>query len=158
MLCKCAILLLVTDSGQAKLTKDHFEIFNDASQPDSKSSKVLQDAVAAALKSWMDGFNAKNGQQCANVYLQNAEMIARPFGPMRVGKDAIKEFWDGLISTGFETVSYQDIVVTPVTKDLAVLQANWTMNKAKGIIHQEVWQLQADGNARLLLDHFEALP
>ena len=38
-----------------------------------------------------------------------------------------------------------------------ILTSKWTMNKAFGVVHKEVWTMQEDGKARLTYDEFEVL-
>ena len=82
-------------------------------------------------------------------------MHARPFGTY-LGLTEIYRFWQSLIDGGFSDVKYINPKIQVIDRTSAILTANWKMNKASGVIHQEIWVLQADGKAKLLEDDFEA--
>ena len=116
--------------------------------------------VAAAVKEasdqWKNAFNSGNAAECAAQYEQSAVMKAEPFGIFE-GSDRIQEFWQKLIDDGFSDVEYIDTKIDVIDIHSAVLTAGWKMNNAKGVIHRELWVIQADGLAKLREDHFEAV-
>lgn len=113
-------------------------------------------AVTQASAAWKHAFNTGNAAGCAAQYEPDATMQADPFGVF-VGTEAIQQFWQKLIDDGFAEVEYGSPKIEVIDAQSAILQANWTMNKAAGIIHKELWVLQADGTAKLREDAFEAL-
>ena len=118
-------------------------------------SEVLK-ADTEASERWKAAFNAGDASGCADQYETDAVMHARPFGTFN-GTDAIKAFWQNLISDGYTNVDYIDPKVEVMDDTSAVLTSGWRMNKASGVIHKELWVIQADGSAKLREDDFEAL-
>ena len=82
-------------------------------------------------------------------------MRAEPFG-LFSGREKIKGFWQNLIDEGYCDVEYIDPQFTIIDSSSALLKTGWKMNKASGVIHREWWVVQADGNAKLREDYFEA--
>ena len=115
----------------------------------------LLNAVKQASESWKAGFNSGNAKQCAAQYESDAVMDARPFGRFE-GEQQIEGFWQQLINDGFAEVEYIDPQFTVVDDNSVLLTSGWKMNKAQGVIHKELWCLQADGSAKLRVDDFEA--
>lgn len=116
---------------------------------------TLLAAVDKASALWRSAFNSGDALGCANQYESNAVMHARPFGTF-AGTTEIQSFWQQLIDDGFSDVEYIEPVIVVVDATSAVLSAGWKMNKAGGVIHKELWVLQADGSAKLREDDFEA--
>lgn len=116
----------------------------------------LSTAVAAASRQWRHAFNAGDAAGAAAMYEKDAVMIAKPFGTFK-GRKAIQAFWQKIIDGGFDDVVYFNTTTKIVDQSLtsARISADWKMNKAKGIITNELWVLQADGKALLREDHFE---
>jgi ketosteroid isomerase-like protein len=121
----------------------------------NQHSKLL-DAAKVASSNWQAGFNNGNAQQCAEQYEQEAVMDARPFGRFE-GRQDIQSFWQQLIDDGFNDVQYIEPIFEVVNDTSVLLTSKWKMNKAQGVIHKELWCLQADGTAKLKEDDFEAL-
>ena len=119
------------------------------------NNETILKAVNAASERWKSSFNSGNAAGCANEYEENAVMNARPFGTF-TGRQAIQEFWQNLINDGFSDVDYIEPQITAIDATSAVLTSQWKMNKASGVIHKELWVLQADGTAKLREDDFEA--
>lgn len=119
-------------------------------------SQTLLDAVQAASQRWKNAFNSGDAAACAAQYEADATMHARPFGTF-VGTEEIQGFWTQLIEDGFAEVDYIDPKLEVVDETSAILTSGWKMNKAGGVIHKELWVLQADGSAKLREDDFEAL-
>lgn len=107
-----------------------------------------------AIGRWQGAFNQQDAAGCAAQYQADAVMDARPFGTF-TGREQIQAFWQKIIDDGFKDVQYTDVVWEQVAKDSFVLTSSWTMNKAFGVVHRELWQVQEDGLARLVEDDFE---
>ncbi len=114
----------------------------------------LSTAVATASKAWRDAFNAGDAAGAAAFYEEDAVMVVKPFGTFE-GREAIEDFWAGIISKGFDDVVYSKTVTTVLDQTSARIAADWKMNKAHGIITNELWVLQPDGRALLREDYFE---
>ncbi|PSW58176.1 YybH family protein [Photobacterium leiognathi] len=116
-------------------------------------NKVLE-ACKAALAAWQQAFNGQYAKGCAAQYTQECVMDARPFGVFE-GREAIENFWQGIIDQGFDSVDYTDVTWEPEGDNGYILTAKWTMNKAFGVVHKEHWAVQSDGSAKLVSDCFE---
>lgn len=117
-------------------------------------NKVLQ-AVKAASEQWKAAFNRGDYIGCAAQYEVDAVMNATPFGQF-VGRDAIQGFWQQLVADGFSDVDYIEPNIKVLDENSAVLTSGWKMNKASGVITNELWVIQSDGSAKLREDDFEA--
>lgn len=122
------------------------------SQP--AQARVLQ-AVNEASARWKEAFNRGDYVGCAAQYEVDAVMNAMPFGQF-VGREAIQGFWQQLIADGFSGVDYVEPSIEVLDENSAVLKSGWKMNKAAGVITNELWVLQNDGTAKLREDDFEA--
>ena len=123
--------------------------------PDNEQKAAVLEATQKASEQWKSAFNSGNAAGCADQYEANAVMHARPFGTF-TGTAEIQAFWQKLIDDGFADVEYVDPQIEVVDGASAILTSHWKMNKARGVIHQELWVLQADGTAKLREDDFEA--
>ena len=112
-------------------------------------------AVKKASAQWQSAFNSGDAAGCAAQYESTAVMHARPFGTFK-GTSEIQGFWQKLVDDGFSDVEYIDPKIEVVDETSALLTSGWKMNKASGVIHKELWVLQADGSAKLREDDFEA--
>ena len=121
---------------------------------DEQKAEILN-AVNTASSQWKTAFNMGDAAGCAAHYEKSAVMHARPFGSF-TGTVEIQGFWQKLIDDGFSDVEYLDPQITVVDEANAVLTSDWKMNKARGVIHKELWVLQEDGTAKLRVDDFEA--
>ena len=122
------------------------------------TEEKLIEIVKASSAVWKQAFNDGDYKKAAGQYESEALMVAKPFGTYR-GTQAIEEFWKKMVEDGFAEVDYVEPVTFKVDgEDSVELAANWTMNKAKGVITKELWVVQEDGTAKLREDHFEALP
>lgn len=121
-----------------------------------QDDSAIVTAIKDASKQWQQAFNNGNAAQCAAQYETNATMHARPFGTFK-GTEQIKDFWQNLINEGFNSVEYIEPQITVIDNQSAILSSQWKMNKAQGMIHKELWVLQADGTAKLREDDFEAI-
>ena len=85
----------------------------------------------------------------------DAVMNAMPFGQF-TGREAIQGFWQQLVADGFSNVDYVEPSIEVINENSAVLKSGWKMNKASGVITNELWVIQSDGTAKLREDDFEA--
>ncbi len=124
-------------------------------QDKKRESEVLA-AVSQASEAWKAAFNAGDAAGCTAQYEDGATMHARPFGTF-TGREEIRTFWQGLIDDGYSEVEYVETQIEVLNDTSAVLTSQWRMNKASGVIHKELWVIQADGSAKLREDDFEAM-
>lgn len=121
----------------------------------TEQEAIVLAAVNKASAQWKSAFNSGDAAGCATQYEKNAVMHARPFGTFS-GTAEIQGFWQKLIDDGYSDVDYVDPKIEVIDETSAVLTSGWTMNKAGGVIHKELWVVQADGTAKLREDDFEA--
>ncbi|WP_026971509.1 YybH family protein [Aliagarivorans marinus] len=107
------------------------------------------------IDAWKQAFNCQDAEGCAQRYMENATMHARPFGTFE-GREAIQAFWQDIMDKGFKDVAYTD-VVWELNEEGYILSSKWTMNNAYGVVHRELWVIDNDGLARLVSDDFEIL-
>ncbi|MCG9681712.1 nuclear transport factor 2 family protein [Vibrio sp. Isolate23] len=119
-------------------------------------SQSVLEACQAGIEAWKAAFNRQDAKGCAEQYAEGTTMIAKPFGTFE-GREQIQVFWQNIIDQGFSDVSYTDTTWETVDDNNYILSSKWTMNKAFGVVHKEVWTLQEDGKARLTYDEFEVL-
>ena len=105
-------------------------------------------------EAWKSAFNRHDAAGCAAQYSQDSVMEAKPFGVFK-GREAIQNFWQGIIDQGFAEVEYQDSQWQKSEDNGYLLSSSWTMNKAFGVVVREHWILESDGQARLIYDEFE---
>lgn len=117
-------------------------------------SDTVRRAAETASQSWKAAFNRGDAQGCAECYSPDARMTAKPFGTFH-GRAEIQAFWEKIIADGFSDVEYLEPELTVVDPQTVRLKSRWRMNKAEGIILNELWVLQADGTALLMEDDFE---
>jgi len=110
----------------------------------------------AGIAAWKQAFNNQDAQGCAKQYQEGTLMHAKPFGTFK-GREQIQAFWQNIIDQGFSDVVYTETAWEKLDEDSYILTSKWTMNKAFGVVHKEVWTLQEDGKARLTYDEFEVL-
>ncbi|NER98820.1 MAG: DUF4440 domain-containing protein [Symploca sp. SIO1B1] len=122
---------------------------------EEQKAAVLE-ATKRASEQWKSAFNSGDAAGCAAQYEENAVMRAKPFGTF-TGTTEIQAFWQKILDDGFSDVEYLEPSIKVVDETTAILTASWKMNKAKGVIHQELWVLQKDGTAKLREDDFEAI-
>lgn len=111
-------------------------------------------AVQKASTGWKEAFNRGDAAGCAAAYEENAVMNAAPFGRYE-GRAQIRDFWQHIIGEGFQDVDYIDPQIEILDSHTARLRSHWKMNKAHGVITNELWILDSDGQARLREDDFE---
>ena len=112
------------------------------------------EACKAAIGAWQQAFNRQDAAGCAAQYQEDAIMEARPMGTFK-GRAQIQAFWQQIIDGGYCDVDYTDVEWQKVDDNSYILTSKWTMNKAYGVVHSELWVLQADGSAKLKEDDFE---
>ncbi|RTE67559.1 isochorismatase [Amphritea opalescens] len=105
------------------------------------------------ISAWQQAFNNQDAAGCAAQYTQDSVMEARPFGLFN-GRSEIQAFWQGIIDQGFAEVEYLDVKWVEAEGGY-LLSSRWTMNKAFGVVHRELWVIDRDGKARLADDLFE---
>jgi len=113
----------------------------------------ILNACKKGILAWQTAFNNQDAKGCAAQYQETCIMTARPFGVFE-GRQAIEDFWQGIINQGFNDVEYAQ-VSWEAEDEGYVLTSHWTMNKAFGVVHRELWVIEADGHARLASDEFE---
>lgn len=111
-------------------------------------------ACKQGIAAWQQAFNSQDAQGCAAQYNESCTMHARPFGTFE-GREAIQAFWQGIIDQGFKDVDYTDVNWEAHGDNGYILTSKWTMNKAFGVVHKELWVVESDGHARLIHDDFE---
>ena len=119
-------------------------------------TEVIIKATEKASGQWKAAFNSGDAAGCAAQYEADAVMHARPFGTF-TGTVEITAFWQKLIDDGFAEVEYIEPKLEAINGQEALLTSGWKMNKARGVIHKELWVLQEDGTVKLREDDFEAL-
>lgn len=127
-----------------------------SNQLTEQQKETVLAAVNDASQQWKNSFNTQNAAGCAAMYESDAVMHARPFGTF-TGTAEIQAFWQKLIDDGFKDVNYIEPKFDVVDENSVLLTSGWSMNNASGVIHKELWVLQADGTAKLREDDFEAL-
>lgn len=126
----------------------------DENKTTYSTKRELEHLVRHASYNWKEYFNSGNAKGCATLYHDNAVMHARPFGSF-TGLLEIENFWQKLINDGYSSVTYHNLMLSIKSDNQVILTADWTMNKAKGIIHKELWTLDSEGILKLLEDDFE---
>ena len=119
------------------------------------TQSVLERAQAG-ISAWQIAFNNQDAAGCAAQYAEDAVMIAKPFGTFE-GREAIQAFWQNIMDQGFNSVDYTNTKWEQDSEQGYILTSDWTMNKAFGVVHKELWEIQADGLSRLTYDEFEVL-
>ncbi|SON52021.1 YybH family protein [Vibrio tapetis] len=119
------------------------------------SNEVLE-ICKQGLTAWQNAFNSQDAKGCADQYNENCVMTADPAGQFE-GNEVIQAFWQGFMDQGFADVQYTNVKWEAHGDNGYILSSNWTMNKAFGVVHRELWVVEADGKARLASDHFEML-
>ncbi len=123
---------------------------------DIAKRETVRQAVLKASTSWRAAFNSGSASGAAALYEDDAIMVAKPFGTFN-GKAAIQAFWQDLVEKGFKDVQYIQPKLTVLDKRSARIESDWTMNNAGGVITNEHWVVNDEGNALLREDHFEVL-
>ncbi|MGF1755478.1 nuclear transport factor 2 family protein [Vibrio makurazakiensis] len=118
------------------------------------NQEAVLEACKTAINAWQLAFNSQDAAGCAAQYAEGTVMEARPFGTF-TGREEIQAFWQNIIDQGFSNVDYTDVKWEKHDDNGYILSANWTMNKAFGVVHREHWAIQEDGKARLVFDDFE---
>ena len=120
----------------------------------TKMNESVLDICKSALEVWANAFNRQDAKGCAEQYVEDCVMVAKPFGQFK-GRGEIEAFWQNIMDQGFNDVNYTDSEWEKVDEKSYILTSKWTMNKAYGVVHRELWTLQEDGTAKLTYDEFE---
>jgi len=120
--------------------------------PENSNLQACQQGIA----NWQKAFNQQDAKGCAQTYASDTVMQAKPFGTF-TGREAIQAFWQQIMDQGFADVDYQNTTWEQKDELSWILRSEWTMNKAYGVVHEEIWTVQADGTALLTSDEFEVL-
>ena len=128
---------------------------NQSVQLSNEAREQVLQAVNIASGKWKAAFNCGDYVDCAAQYEVDAVMNAMPFGQFK-GREAIQAFWQQLLEDGFTDVDYVEPSIEVLDENSAVLKSGWKMNKAAGVITNELWVMQSDGTAKLREDDFEA--
>lgn len=118
------------------------------------TEQQILNACKDGITAWQNAFNNQDAAGCAAQYSKHAIMHARPFGTFK-GSTEIESFWQGIIEQGFKNVEYTDVAWSKFDDKSFILSSKWTMNKAYGVVHRELWRVEEDGKARLIDDEFE---
>ena len=116
----------------------------------------IESEVLARSKKWVEDFNNRNIKGCVDAYTIDAVVNARPMGTFK-GIDQIEGFWRPFIETGAGELEYSNVVLAVENDNTVLLKADWKMNVGHGVIIQERWAKQPDGNWLLEYDDFEVL-
>ncbi len=127
----------------------------EQNQISEETKALVLKAVNEASSKWKAAFNSGDYVGCAAQYETDAVMNAMPFGQFK-GREAIQAFWQQLVADGFSDVDYVEPTIEVISATSAVLRSGWKMNKAAGVITNELWVIQRDGSAKLREDDFEA--
>ena len=114
----------------------------------------IETEVLERSKQWVHDFNKGNVKACVEAYTATAVMNAKPLGTF-IGIDQIEGFWRPFIESGAGGLEYSNVVLAVEDERTVLLTADWKMNIGRGIITQERWVKQADGNWLLEYDDFE---
>ncbi len=128
---------------------------SEQKQVSEQAKTIVLKAVNEASAKWKAAFNRGDYVGCAQQYETDAVMNAMPFGQFK-GREAIQAFWQQLVADGFTDVDYVEPSIEVINETSAVLKSGWKMNKAAGVITNELWVMQSDGTAKLREDDFEA--
>ncbi len=112
--------------------------------------------VLAASQNWIAGFNRGDLAAIVSGYTQDASMHPRP-NPLCLGRQEIEVFWSGLLAAGASELVYSNIRLTIEGEGRARLAADWSMNVAAGVITNELWIRQEDGQWLIAQDDFDIL-
>lgn len=112
--------------------------------------------VLAASQNWIAGFNRGDLAAMVRGYTKNASMHPRP-NPLCSGQAEIESFWSGLLAAGASELVYSNIRLTIEGEGRARLAADWSMNVAAGVITNELWVRQENGDWLIAQDDFDIL-
>lgn len=116
----------------------------------------IESEVLARSKKWVEDFNNRNIKGCVDAYTIDAVVNARPMGTFK-GINQIEGFWRPFIETGAGELEYSNVVLAVENDNTVLLKADWKTNVGHGVIIQERWVKQPDGNWLLEYDDFEVL-
>ena len=117
------------------------------------TTKNIEIEVLKASEKWVSNFNSRNTTEIANTYVEDAILVAKPFGTFN-GRKAIAEFWTPFVESGATELKYSNIKVKVINQKKAIISANWHMNIGNGKVTKETW-IKIDGQWKIVEDHFE---
>jgi uncharacterized protein (TIGR02246 family) len=129
-----------------------------AAIPDNRAA--VESAIRALDADWVKAVAAKDAQQSASFYADDASLLA-PGTPLATGKDAIQKTWAGMMATPGFALSFSSTKVDASRDgDLAYEIGNYEMttNDKKGkpqtvkAKYLTVWGKQPDGTWKVLAD------
>lgn len=116
-------------------------------------TKKVEKEVLKASHEWIANFNNGDTLAVSKAYTKDALMTAKPFGTFK-GRKSIAAFWTPFIKSGATDLQYANTSVKVLSKNKAILSADWQMNVGKGVITNETW-IKTGGVWKLSEDHFE---
>jgi uncharacterized protein (TIGR02246 family) len=126
--------------------------------PDNRAA--VESAIRALDADWVKAVAAKDAQQSASFYADDASLLA-PGAPLATGKDAIQKTWAGMMATPGFALSFSSTRIDASREgDLAYEIGNYEMttNDKKGkpqtvkAKYLTVWGKQPDGTWKVLAD------
>jgi uncharacterized protein (TIGR02246 family) len=89
----------------------------------------MEDQIASAYEAWNEAFNRGDAGAVASLYTENARLLP-PTHDVIEGRQAIEEFWDGLLKAGV-TGHRLELIAAEGDQRGAVGAARWSA-KGKG--------------------------
>ncbi len=126
---------------------------NGGNMSDTNREKMIEQVLNSS-RNWIANFNNGNARACIDAYTNDAVMNAKPFGTYK-GIGEIESFWKPFIETGAGELEYSNVSAAIENETTVLLTADWKMNVGRGIVIQERWVKQKDGNWLLEFDDFE---
>jgi len=129
-----------------------------AAIPDNRAA--VESAIRALDADWLKAVAAKDAQQTASFYADDASLLA-PGAPLATGKDAIQKTWAGMLATPGFALSFSSTKIDASREgDLAYEIGNYEMttNDKKGkpqpvkAKYLTVWGKQPGGAWKVLAD------
>ncbi|OMH25565.1 alpha/beta fold hydrolase [Motiliproteus sp. MSK22-1] len=144
-----------------KLESSHMPVFTMPERvaeilDDVANREEVRKATLTANNNWIKAFNTKNIIAVTNTYTENAVLNARPFGTYS-GREEISRFWEKMLADGASDFRLTESRVFVLDDKRATSYGLWEMNKGQGIIYKSIWNLDADGKAKLSEGDFEML-
>jgi ketosteroid isomerase-like protein len=126
---------------------------NGGNMSDTNREKMIEQVLNSSKK-WISDFNNGNVAACVGAYTKDAAMNAKPLGTYK-GISDIESFWRPFIESGAGELEYSNVSAAIENETTVILTADWKMNVGSGIILQERWVKQKDGNWLIEFDDFE---
>ena len=116
--------------------------------------RAVRAEVSRTSRQWIANFNRGDAEACTAAYSDQAVMNAKPLGRY-VGRPAILSFWKPFIEFGARDLAYANVQIEVLDPRTVRLSADWSMNVGHGVITNELWVKQPDGQWLLEEDDFE---